>query len=64
MARHVSTHAAGVVITPGPTVEFVPLGRNGEDITTQYPAPQLEELGLLTPWSKSSAAGREGTGRW
>ncbi len=47
MARHVSTHAAGVVITPRPTVEFVPLGRNGEDITTQYPAPQLEELGLL-----------------
>ncbi|MEZ6014023.1 MAG: DNA polymerase III subunit alpha [Planctomycetota bacterium] len=47
MARHVSTHAAGVVITPGPTVEFVPLGRNGDDITTQYPAPQLEELGLL-----------------
>ncbi len=47
MARHVSTHAAGVVITPGPTVEFVPLSRNGDDITTQYPAPQLEELGLL-----------------
>ncbi len=47
MARHVSTHAAGVVITPRPTDEFVPLGRNGEDITTQYPAPQLEELGLL-----------------
>ena len=35
------------MITPRPTVEFVPLGRNGEDITTQYPAPQLEELGLL-----------------
>lgn len=47
MARHVSTHAAGVVITPRPTVEFVPLGRNGEDITTQYPGPTLEELGLL-----------------
>ena len=47
MARHVSTHAAGVVITPKPTVEFVPLGRNGEDITTQYPGPTLEELGLL-----------------
>ena len=47
MSRHVSTHAAGVVITPGPTVDYVPLGRNGEDITTQYPAPQLEELGLL-----------------
>jgi DNA polymerase-3 subunit alpha len=47
MSRHVSTHAAGVVITPGPTVDYVPLGRNGDDITTQYPAPQLEELGLL-----------------
>lgn len=45
--RHVSTHAAGVVITPRPTVEFVPLARNGEDITTQYAAPELEELGLL-----------------
>ena len=42
-----STHAAGVVITPGPTVDYVPLGRNGDDITTQFPAPQLEELGLL-----------------
>lgn len=47
MARHASTHAAGVVITPRPTVEFVPLARNGDDITTQYSAPQLEELGLL-----------------
>tara|TARA_R110002126_G_scaffold11114_3_gene50406 strand:- start:36 stop:3509 length:3474 start_codon:yes stop_codon:yes gene_type:complete len=47
MARHTSTHAAGVVITPGPTADFVPLARNGDDITTQYPAPQLEELGLL-----------------
>ena len=47
IARHVSTHAAGVVITPGPTVNYVPLGRNGDDITTQYPAPILEELGLL-----------------
>jgi len=47
MARHISTHAAGVVITPRPTREFVPLALTGEDITTQYPAPQLEELGLL-----------------
>jgi DNA polymerase-3 subunit alpha len=28
-------------------VDFVPLARNGDDITTQFPAPQLEELGLL-----------------
>ncbi|HIL37559.1 MAG TPA: DNA polymerase III subunit alpha [Planctomycetes bacterium] len=47
LSRHASTHAAGVVITPGPTVDFVPLSRTGDDITTQYPAPQLEELGLL-----------------
>ncbi len=47
LARHASTHAAGVVITPRPTVEYVPLARIGEDITTQYPAPTLEELGLL-----------------
>ncbi|MFT5051818.1 MAG: DNA polymerase-3 subunit alpha [Chlamydiales bacterium] len=47
IARHVSTHAAGVVIADKPIVEYVPLARNGEDITTQWPAPQLEELGLL-----------------
>ena len=47
LARHVSTHAAGVVITPRPTVEYVPLARNGDDITTQFAAPSLEELGLL-----------------
>ena len=47
LARHISTHAAGVVIADQPIVEYVPLARNGEDITTQWPAPQLEELGLL-----------------
>jgi len=47
LARHVSTHAAGVVIADRPIVEYVPLARNGEDITTQWSAPQLEELGLL-----------------
>ncbi|HIF42023.1 MAG TPA: DNA polymerase III subunit alpha [Planctomycetes bacterium] len=45
--RHASTHAAGVVITPRPTVEFVPLAKIKDDITTQYAAPELEELGLL-----------------
>ncbi len=47
MARHISTHAAGVVIADRPIVDYVPLALNGEDITTQWPAPQLEELGLL-----------------
>ena len=47
MARHISTHAAGVIIADKPIVEYVPLALNGDDITTQWPAPQLEELGLL-----------------
>ena len=51
IARHASTHAAGVVISRDPLVEHVPLQRAGGksegDITTQYPMGQLEELGLL-----------------
>lgn len=47
LARHMSTHAAGVVIADKPIDTYVPLALNGEDIVTQWPAPQLEELGLL-----------------
>ncbi len=47
LARHISTHAAGVVIADKPIVEYVPLAKNGDDVCTQWPAPQLEELGLL-----------------
>ncbi len=47
LARHVSTHAAGVVIADRPIVEYVPLAKNGDDVMTQWPATQLEELGLL-----------------
>jgi DNA polymerase-3 subunit alpha len=47
LARHMSTHAAGVVIADKPIDTYVPLAKNGEDIVTQWPAPQLEELGLL-----------------
>jgi DNA polymerase III subunit alpha len=51
IARHASTHAAGVVISRDPLVQHVPLQRAGGksegDITTQYPMAQLEELGLL-----------------
>ncbi len=51
IARHSSTHAAGVVISRDPLVEHVPLQRAGGksegDVTTQYPMGQLEELGLL-----------------
>ena len=47
MARHISTHAAGVVIADRPIVDYVPLAKNGDDITTQWSAGHLEELGLL-----------------
>ena len=51
LARHSSTHAAGVVISRDPLVEHVPLQRAGGksegEITTQYPMKQLEGIGLL-----------------
>jgi DNA polymerase-3 subunit alpha len=51
IARHSSTHAAGVVISRDPLVDHVPLQRAGGksegDVTTQYPMSRLEELGLL-----------------
>lgn len=45
--RHTSTHAAGVVISKNPIDEYVPLYVDGENIITQYPMKNLEELGLL-----------------
>ncbi len=47
MPRHASTHAAGVLITGRPVVEFVPLQKNDDVITTQYPMTTIEQLGLL-----------------
>ncbi len=48
VARHASTHAAGVVIAPKPLVELVPLYKSGKDeITTQYSMKDLEAIGLL-----------------
>ena len=47
MPRHASTHAAGVLITNLPVTEYVPLQRNDEVITTQFPMGTLEKLGLL-----------------
>ncbi|MCL2739874.1 MAG: DNA polymerase III subunit alpha, partial [Oscillospiraceae bacterium] len=45
--RHVSTHAAGVVITEHPTSEYVPMIVGDNGIATQFPMGTLEELGLL-----------------
>ena len=47
MPRHASTHAAGVVITENPVMEYVPLAKNDESVVCQYPMTTLEELGLL-----------------
>ena len=47
MPRHASTHAAGVVITRKPVVDYVPLAKNDESVVTQYVMTTLEELGLL-----------------
>src|SRR5437762_13339367 len=48
-ARHVSVHAAGVVITPEPLEEIVPLAVSAKDeVTTQYEMTDLEKVGVLT----------------
>lgn len=47
--RHISVHAAGVVISPVPLVEFVPLQLDpkGGKIITQYDMWGVEDAGLL-----------------
>jgi len=48
--RHISVHAAGVVISPEPLVEYVPLQydpRGENKIITQYDMYNIEEAGLL-----------------
>lgn len=47
MPRHVSTHAAGVVITKEPVTHYVPLVKTKDSIATEYNMTELEELGLL-----------------
>ncbi|MBC5825241.1 MAG: DNA polymerase III subunit alpha, partial [Candidatus Eremiobacteraeota bacterium] len=48
LARHASTHAAGVVIAPGPITDFAPLVKLGDNIVnTQYSMEWVERIGLL-----------------
>ena len=47
MPRNASTHAAGVLITSEPVVNYVPLQTNDDVVTTQFPMGTLEALGLL-----------------
>lgn len=48
-ARHVSVHAAGVVIAPTDLSNFVPLQKetSGEKIITQFDMHDVEEVGLV-----------------
>lgn len=47
MPRQVSTHACGVVIGADKLENFLPLSRNGDDITTQFNMKEIERLGHL-----------------
>jgi len=49
MNRNSSKHAAGVVITPGPVSDFVPLAKAGGDgdLVTQYNMKELDDAGIL-----------------
>lgn len=48
LARHCSTHAAGVVIAPSALTDYVPLFKGSKDeITTQYDMKMVETIGLL-----------------
>ncbi len=53
LPRNAGTHAAGVVITQNPIVEYVPLARVGDKkgderaLVTQFEKDTVEELGLL-----------------
>lgn len=60
VARHASTHACGVVISPAPLIEYVPLqfatkhganknegGAQNQVVVTQYEMHAVEDLGLL-----------------
>ena len=47
-ARHSSVHAAGVVISPVPLQELIPIAVSGkEELTTQYVMSDLEKTGML-----------------
>jgi len=47
-ARHSSVHAAGVVISPKPLHELVPVSLSGKnELTSQYTMNDLEKVGML-----------------
>ena len=48
MPRHVSTHAAGVVIAREPLTKYLPIQKTADgQLITQFPMKIIEEIGLL-----------------
>jgi DNA polymerase-3 subunit alpha len=48
MVRHASTHAAGVVISHRPLMDYIPLYKGGNDeVVTQYAMKDVERVGLV-----------------
>ncbi|MBI1894758.1 MAG: DNA polymerase III subunit alpha, partial [Candidatus Rokubacteria bacterium] len=49
LTRHASTHAAGVVISDRPLMEYVPLYKDPkkDEVVTQYAMGAIEKIGLL-----------------
>jgi DNA polymerase III subunit alpha len=48
LARHTSTHAAGVVVSPGPMTQYLPTCRgSNEETLTQYDMKHTEMTGLI-----------------
>lgn len=48
LVRQDGIHAAGIVITPGPVTEYIPIQKRGDGpIITQYEKEAVEALGLL-----------------
>lgn len=50
MARHISTHACGYLITPEPIMEYIAIqkeSKGGDKVITQYEGGWIESLGLM-----------------
>jgi len=45
--RHISVHAAGVVIAPAPLRTLIPMAKSGQAVITQFDMDTVMELGLL-----------------
>jgi len=47
LARHASTHAAGLVIADGPLDEFIPVCKINDVVMSQFAMNDLEKVGML-----------------